>query len=324
MTIRDIAIDPLSLDFGSNKTFCVYLYRDPRRGKRKSPIYVGKGKLETRRASVHWKKDNPNNPLLNAVLTKIRANGLRPIVEYVAFFDDEDEAFRLERNLIKRYGRRDLKTGTLCNFTDGGQGATGAVRSSETRNKLSITAKARMCRLIESGEFRSPLVEWMKTMTPEERSALAVAREAAKYPEQRKPSAETKAKMRAASTGRLHTAEAKQKMRIKATGRKHSPETKAKLSAVQKGRPGHPMTAATKEALRLAKLGKKRPPEIGAAISARQKGRKLDPAVVEKIAAANRGKKRSAEARAKMSDIARLREANKRNGSGAPRSESDR
>ena len=38
---------------------------------------------------------------------------------------NEDQAFELERLLIKTFGRDDLKTGTLFNLTDGGEGPEG-------------------------------------------------------------------------------------------------------------------------------------------------------------------------------------------------------
>jgi hypothetical protein len=47
---------------------------------------------------------------------------------YVEIYADnltEDEAFEIERNLIKQYGRINDNTGTLANLTDGGEGVSG-------------------------------------------------------------------------------------------------------------------------------------------------------------------------------------------------------
>lgn len=49
-----------------------------------------------------------------------------------------EEACSIEKYLISFYGRHDLNLGNLCNHTDGGEGAIGALRSIETREKLRI------------------------------------------------------------------------------------------------------------------------------------------------------------------------------------------
>ena len=48
----------------------------------------------------------------------------------------EEEAFRHERYMISLFGREDLGTGILHNFSDGGEGASGVKRSEETRQKM--------------------------------------------------------------------------------------------------------------------------------------------------------------------------------------------
>ena len=48
-----MATDPLALDFGRDKRFCVYIYRDPRPRWRREPFYVGKG-LTKIRPDIHW------------------------------------------------------------------------------------------------------------------------------------------------------------------------------------------------------------------------------------------------------------------------------
>lgn len=53
-------------------------------------------------------------------------------------FDDLtwEEVCLKEIEFIKLYGRRDLKEGTLCNLTDGGQGRKKCIHSEETKQKI--------------------------------------------------------------------------------------------------------------------------------------------------------------------------------------------
>ncbi len=52
-------------------------------------------------------------------------------------------ACKLEKQLIKKYGRKDLNEGTVVNMTDGGDGTTGAKLSKSTCKKMSDYAKTR-------------------------------------------------------------------------------------------------------------------------------------------------------------------------------------
>ena len=86
-----------------------------------SPYYIGKG--SGRRAytkglkEVKPPKDKSRVRILKADLA-------------------EEEAFLLEKLYILMFGRIDLSTGILRNKSDGGDGASGAIRSEETREKL--------------------------------------------------------------------------------------------------------------------------------------------------------------------------------------------
>lgn len=110
--------------------FYVYVYLDTRPGKGLQPIYVGKGTVDLDRASDHWERRCVNQ-FLQRVLDKIRISGLVPQITIAAYMDEEEAAFAMERDLIAQYGRRDLRTGSLCNFTDGGQGTSGLKYSEE-------------------------------------------------------------------------------------------------------------------------------------------------------------------------------------------------
>jgi hypothetical protein len=115
--------------------FYVYVYLDPRPGKGLQPIYVGKGTVDLDRASDHWER-RCVNPFLQRVLDKIRAAGLVPQITIAAYMDSENEAFAMECDLIAEYGRRDLRTGSLCNLTSGGQGTAGRKWTEEQRKRF--------------------------------------------------------------------------------------------------------------------------------------------------------------------------------------------
>jgi len=110
--------------------FYVYVYRDPRATKHQQPVYVGKGTGD--RDLSHWSRGSHNKPLQD-FLSHLRGLNLTPICDRVFETPDEQAAFVKEIELIKLYGRRDLKKGPLFNLTDGGEGPTGHVRTDEQK-----------------------------------------------------------------------------------------------------------------------------------------------------------------------------------------------
>jgi hypothetical protein len=160
---------PLFADAGK---FYVYVYRDPRPKKKGCPIYVGKGTAKHRRADQHKHgTQHPHNPLFGRILAKIRGLKLEPIVEIVAWYDIETDAFEYEKNLIAAFGRRDLGMGTLCNLTDGGEGASGSVFTPERCRKISDALTGRK----QSEEQRLAQSERMKKYMADPANRIAVA-----------------------------------------------------------------------------------------------------------------------------------------------------
>lgn len=93
-------------------------------------FYVGVGANEKRafskiNRSVFWK----------SIVSKTDYS-----VEIIQRNLTQDESFELEMFLINLYGRVNIKTGILCNLTDGGEGRKNIVVSLETRKKLSSAA----------------------------------------------------------------------------------------------------------------------------------------------------------------------------------------
>jgi len=68
--------------------------------------------------------------------TKIRVEIIKKNISW-------DDACELEKQLIKKYGRKDLNLGTLVNLTDGGDGANGCKRSDEHKKILSERMKGK-------------------------------------------------------------------------------------------------------------------------------------------------------------------------------------
>jgi hypothetical protein len=124
--------------------FYVYVYKDPRPTKNLQVVYVGKGTGE--RAYAHWRGRVSRNKAFGAFLALLRREKLEPVIEIVKSGLDEAEAFVEECALIAAYGRRDLKTGTLFNLTDGGEGwGLGVVRTEDWRKNISNGLSAPEC-----------------------------------------------------------------------------------------------------------------------------------------------------------------------------------
>jgi len=109
------------------RKFYVYIHR---RVTDNRVFYVGKG-----RSSRGWKASGRNN-LWHKVANK---HGV--VCEIVKDNLDEELSFTLEKDLISFYGRLDLRTGHLVNFTDGGEGKSGSVVSEESIAKQQESAK---------------------------------------------------------------------------------------------------------------------------------------------------------------------------------------
>ena len=95
------------------------------------PFYVGKGKGKRKTDTLSEKK----NKFKRCIIDKIKNAGLMPISIIIENNLTENVAFELEKKIICLIGRKDLKTGTLTNFTNGGEGTSGIIQSKKTKRK---------------------------------------------------------------------------------------------------------------------------------------------------------------------------------------------
>lgn len=122
------------------KEFYTYIYYDPSRNN--EPIYIGKGKDD--RVWVHLKSSNKKSYFIRRLL-KMKRNGINPVIGIINC-KDEEQALSLEIWFIYKFGRKDLKLGTLLNLTDGGEGISGAklIFTKEHKDKLSEASKGKL------------------------------------------------------------------------------------------------------------------------------------------------------------------------------------
>lgn len=107
------------------------------------PFYVGKGvgkrmynhESKTRRGKI----PQNNISLFFEIKSVLKKYGK---IKYIKIKENinENEAFLTEISEIKKYGRRNNKTGILCNLTDGGEGISGYHHNKFTKNKISTSS----------------------------------------------------------------------------------------------------------------------------------------------------------------------------------------
>lgn len=228
------------------KQFYVYIYFDPRNDE---PFYVGKG--FGWRYKRHLTKYATNKHLKNRI-TAIQRAGLQPIITPFLTVD-EAQAFEMERDFIKEFGRRDQGTGTLCNYTDGGEGSSGRKgfkHSEETKKHLSQKLKGREM----TEEHRAKIGAARKGHVNGPESFEKAKRTRAANPIPRKPSK---------PPSKEHLARMTELAAIKTRGIKRSQEHKDKISKSNKNRVVSDETRAKMSISQLRRQEKERAKKCG-------------------------------------------------------------
>ena len=153
----------------------------------KTPYYIGKGRgkrISSTQRTIKAPKDKSLILFLKKGLT-------------------EAEAFKHEVYMIFVLGRKDLGTGILRNLTNGGEGASGNVKSAETRKKISKALSGE-----KHPQFGVPRTEDDKKKISEALSGEknpCYGRTGEKHPQFGVPlTEETKKKISAANSGEKH------------------------------------------------------------------------------------------------------------------------
>ena len=201
------------------------------------PFYIGKGKSS--RDSYHKR-----NPYWKNIVAK---HGF--VSKRIAENLTEQEAWELEKTLIKQYGKLTEGTGCLCNIADGGEGASGTIHSAETKAKWSVAKKGKTWEEIYGVEQAQRIREkrkitGRKPQTDEVRRKISESKKGKKNPMYGKsPSPEHSRKLSEAKIGKPSNSKgkkfseiARQNMSKAAIIREADPVKKEKISKKLKGR----------------------------------------------------------------------------------------
>jgi len=95
------------------------------------PFYIGIGNKKNFGRAFEFSKDK-RNEIWWKIYSKTNIS-----VEILYESLTKTEASLKEQELIKKYGRKDLNEGSLCNMTDGGDGIWNCIRTEKTKKLLS-------------------------------------------------------------------------------------------------------------------------------------------------------------------------------------------
>lgn len=198
------------------KRFYIYCLFRPWNGE---PCYIGKGSGTRTMQHVSTRKRH-HNPHLAAIIKKAEG-GVPCVILHEGL--DEGTAFEYERAFIAALGRSDLGLGPLCNMTDGGDGASGAIASPERRASVSLVHSGK--KLTSAQKAAVSVAQKGRSKSKGHREKLRMANLGKKWPE------EQKVRMSAIMTGRKMPDSHKEKVGNFHRGRKNTEEAKARMRA---------------------------------------------------------------------------------------------
>ncbi len=142
--------------------YFVYEYWNPLKNE---PFYVGKGTDNRhldhlREAKQYTSGQSGINLVKIKTILKIWKENLDPIIKIVFKTNNEDDAYDTEENLIKLYGRLNIRTGPLANLNDGGRRGGNSKSNRSGKNYEEIYGEEK------SKEIRKLLSEIGKTKEP--------------------------------------------------------------------------------------------------------------------------------------------------------------
>lgn len=121
--------------------FYVYQLIDP---STNLPFYIGKGKndriFDHEKNTINGKLYNINRYLYYKI-NKILKSNKKIIYKKILNNVDELDALKYEIIEIRKYGRKNNKTGILCNMTNGGDGVVGYKPTKKVKQKISSKLK---------------------------------------------------------------------------------------------------------------------------------------------------------------------------------------
>jgi len=212
-------------------------------------LYIGKGKGS--RYLDHLKVKDVVNPIFkNKIKHWIKNNVQEQIVMIQTDIIIENNAFELEKSIIKDLGRLDNKTGILLNLTDGGDGVSGREPWNKGKKYKSFITEEGRARLsaahtgkILSVETKQKMSNYWKGKTYTEETKRKISESLKGNIPWNKGKTniytdETLEKMRESSKQTyIDNPKLRDRMRELNLGKKMPEETKRKISASTKGKP---------------------------------------------------------------------------------------